>query len=116
MVVIRDANLDVRTGKEGVIIDQEISSETIELFGYNTSKDTPQSNFVKDFDFSTTISKDLASMISIGATAGNTDVSEYSGFFANLNKGLEDRFKTSNSVITVKKSLSDSCKRKKLSG
>ena len=113
MVVIRDANLDVRTGKEGVIIDQEISSETIELFGYNTSKDTPQSNFVKDFDFSTTISKDLASMISIGATAGNTDVSEYSGFFANLNKGLEDRFKTSNSVITEKKSLSDSCKREK---
>ena len=113
MVVIRDANLDVRTGKEGVIIDQEISSETIELFGYNTSKDTPQSNFVKDFDFSTTISKDLASMISIGATAGNTDVSEYSGFFANLNKGLEDRFKTSNSVITKKKPLSDSCKRKK---
>ena len=113
MVVIRDANLDVRTGKEGVIIDQEISSETIELFGYNTSKATPQSNFVKDFDFSTTISKDLASMISIGATAGNTDVSEYSGFFANLNKGLEDRFKTSNSVITKKKPLSDSCKRKK---
>ena len=113
MVVIRDANLDVRTGKEGVIIDQEISSETIELFGYNTSKATPQSNFVKDFDFSTTISKDLASMISIGATAANTDVSEYSGFFANLNKGLEDRFKTSNSVITNTKPLSDSCKREK---
>ncbi len=52
-------------------------------------------------------------MISIGVTAGNTDVSEYSGFFANLNKGLEDRFKTSNSAITEKKPLSDSCKRKK---
>ena len=113
MIVIRDANLDVRTGTDGAIINQKKSSETIELFGYNTSKDTPQSNFVKDFDFSTTISKDLASMISIGATAGNTDVSEYSGFFANLNKGLEDRFKTSNSVITEKKPLADSCKRKK---
>ena len=113
MVVIRDANLDVRTGKEGTIIDEKITSETIELFGYNTSTDTPQSTFVKDFDFTTTISKELSSMISIGATAGNTDVSEYSGFFANLNKGLEDRFKTSNETIAERKPLSDSCPRKK---
>lgn len=113
MVVIRDANLDVRTGIDGKILDKEISSETIELFGYNTSKDTTQSNFVKDFDFTTTISKDLASMISIGATAKNTDVSEYSGFFKNLNDGLEDRYKTANNIITDNKPLSDSCKRKK---
>lgn len=113
MVVIRDANLEVRTGKEGTIIDKKIVSETIELFGYNTSTETPQSTFVKDFDFTTTISKELSSMISIGATAGNTDVSEYSGFFANLNKGLEDRFKTSNETIAERKPLSDSCPRKK---
>ena len=115
VVVIRDANLDVRTGEDGNIIDKKITSETIELFGYNTSKETTQSNFVKDFDFTTTISKELASMIAIGATSANTDVSQYSGFFANLNKGLEDRFKTSNSVITDGKPLADSCKREKSS-
>ena len=113
MVVIRDANLDVRTGEDAKIIDKNIASETIEIFGYNTSTDTPQSTFVKDFDFTTTISKELASMISTGATAGNTDVSEYNEFFSNLNKGLEDRFKTSNETIAEKTPLSDVCPRKK---
>ena len=112
MVVIRDANLDVRTGEDGKKIPDEIHSETIELFGYNTSTDTPQSNFIKDFDFTTTISKELSSMMSIGATAGNTDISEYSDFFKNLNKGLEDRYKTGNTIGEKSFNFREGCKRK----
>ena len=113
MVVIRDANLPSRTGVDGQTLPKEVQSETFELFGYDTSTDTPQSNFVKDFDFTTTISKELASMMSIGATAANEDVSEYSKFFSNLNKGLEDRFKIANSSANKDVNLADVCKREK---
>ena len=110
IVVIRDANLETRTDTEGGIISDTEESTPIEIFGYNTNLKSARSNFVKNFDFTTTISKDLASMMSIGATAGNTDVSEYSGFFTNLNKGLLDRYKEANQPGETNYNLEEDCK------
>lgn len=90
ILVIRDLNLDVKTGKNGKIITKD--STPLEIYGVNTANKN-QSNFVKDFKFNTTISKNLANSMSIGATAGAQDISSYAQFFTNLNKGLIDRFK-----------------------
>ena len=42
----------------------------LEVFGYNQEKQS--SNFVTDISFKTSITPDLASMITIGTTAGNS--------------------------------------------
>lgn len=64
-----------------------------ELFGYNPSGSAQTSNFVRDFKFNTTIGPNIASMISIGATAEGLSTHNYDGTgFANWNKGLRDRF------------------------
>lgn len=90
IVVIRDFNLDVKTGEDATRITK--NSIPLEIYGVNTTNKN-QSNFVKDFKFNTTISKNLANSMSIGATAGSSDISSYAKFFTNLNRGLIDRFK-----------------------
>jgi hypothetical protein len=60
----------------------------LEVFGYNQEKQS--SNFVTDISFKTSITPDLASMITIGTTAGNS--TEDGTAIANWNKGLKDRF------------------------
>ena len=63
----------------------------LELYGYNLDKN--QSNFVKGFDFRTEITPDLASMVSIGATAGGSSVENVEGtMFEKWNAGLKDRY------------------------
>ena len=64
-----------------------------ELFGYNPSGSAQTSNFVRDFKFNTTIGPNIASMITIGATAEGIKSKNYDGTgFANWNKGLVDRY------------------------
>ena len=64
-----------------------------ELFGYNPSGSAQTSNFVRDFNFNTTIGPNIASMITIGATAEGIKSRNYDGTgFANWNKGLVDRY------------------------
>jgi hypothetical protein len=65
-----------------------------EIFGYNlASKGGITSNFVRDFGLKTNISPDLASMISIGATAQGTKSKNYDGTaFSKWNEGLEDAY------------------------
>ncbi len=72
-----------------------------EIFGYNpsgsidpkTKEIKSTSNFVKDFGFSTKLSPELASMITIGATAENLATKNYDGtVFTKWNAGLEDRY------------------------
>ena len=77
----------------------KFSSDTVkfEIFGYNPNDKeelkVPTSNFVRDFKFNTTIGPDLASMITIGATAEGVPTKNYDGTgFSNWNKGLRDRF------------------------
>tara|TARA_Y100000114_G_scaffold62064_1_gene56901 strand:- start:167 stop:3283 length:3117 start_codon:yes stop_codon:yes gene_type:complete len=65
-----------------------------ELFGYNPNSGGQQSsNFVRDFGFDTKITPNLASMITIGATAEKTPTKNYDGTaFSKWNEGLVDRF------------------------
>ena len=79
------------------IIDSSYSSTKkpasyeLEMFGYNnTSK---SSNFVRGFDLKTTISKEYADMITIGATAGGYVKGVENTMFSKWNKGIVDRYK-----------------------
>jgi hypothetical protein len=81
------------------IIDQTLSSPdvesqsiaSLEVYGYNPDKQT--SNFVKDIKFVSKITPQLASTISIGATAAGSSVSEVDGTaFSKWSEGLVDRF------------------------
>jgi GH24 family phage-related lysozyme (muramidase) len=79
------------------IIDQTLSSPevkdtvSLEVYGYNPKDQT--SNFVKDIKFVSKITPQLASMISIGATAAGSSTSEIDGTaFSKWSEGLVDRF------------------------
>lgn len=79
------------------IIDQTLSSfntkdtVNLEVYGYNPKDQT--SNFVKDVKFVSKITPQLASMISIGATAAGSSTSEIDGTaFSKFSEGLVDRF------------------------
>jgi len=62
-----------------------------EIFGFNSSNN--QSNFVKSFNFATKIGSNLASMITIGTTAGGSTTKVTDGTaFSKWNAGLQDRF------------------------
>jgi hypothetical protein len=85
------------------IIDQTLSSNdpilvNLEVYGYNPSnpnKNQPNSisNFVKDIKFTSKITPQLASMVSIGATAAGSSTSEIDGTaFSKWSEGLVDRF------------------------
>lgn len=59
------------------------------LYGFNSSA----GSFVTDFGFETKITPDLASMISIGAAAGNSNIKNYDATaFSRWNNGLKDRY------------------------
>lgn len=65
----------------------------IEVYGYNMADKT--SNFVKNIEFQTKLSKETSAMISIGATAGGDTTSIKNGdatAFSKWNEGLTDRF------------------------
>jgi len=65
----------------------------LEVFGFNTTSGDSLSNFVKDFKFETKIPSNLASMISIGTTAGGSSSKVIDGTaFTSINAGLIDRF------------------------
>jgi hypothetical protein len=79
------------------IIDQTLSSPedkdtvSLEVYAYNPENQT--SNFVKDVKFVSKITPQLASMISIGATAAGSSTSEIDGTaFSKWSEGLVDRF------------------------
>jgi hypothetical protein len=63
----------------------------LEVYGYNPKDQT--SNFVKDIKFVSKITPQLASMVSIGATAAGSNTSEIDGTaFSKWSEGLVDRF------------------------
>ncbi len=82
------------------IIDQTLSfpevkdTVSLEVYGYNPSNTNNQvSNFVKDVKFVSKITPQLASMVSIGATAAGSNTSEIDGTaFSKWSEGLVDRF------------------------
>ena len=81
------------------IIDGSYTSEenkpatdyALELYGYNTP--TSSSNFVRNFSVKSTVSKEYASMVSIGATAAGYTKGMEATMFSKWNTGITDRFK-----------------------
>ena len=75
------------------------TTSSFELYGYNLkgrgegNKLIPTSNIVREFGFKTKIGPDLASMISIGATANGTSTKNYDATaFSSWNTGLRDQY------------------------
>lgn len=86
---------------------------TLELFGYSSNGRFPegQSNFVHSIGLTTEISKEYATMITIGATANGSIPGIESTAFSSWNKGIFDRFKNNltdaNSSKTKRKTLKE---------
>jgi len=100
-VIIKDDNLitineqNPIPGLENIpgLKSRMLEVPSFELFGFNPVNNT--SNFVKDFSFDTSITPELASMITIGATANGGSTKNYDGTaFSKWNVGLFDRFNT----------------------
>ena len=75
-------------------LDYEIPSEeeaTLEIFGLNPKDNT--SNFVRSAGITTEISKEYATIITIGATANGAIPGAESTAFSKWNVGIRDRFK-----------------------
>jgi hypothetical protein len=92
----------VKNDRIVTIIDQTLSRippkdiTNLEVYGYNPTSQI--SNFVKDIKFVSKITPQLASMISIGATAAGSNTSEIDGTaFSKWSEGLIDRFTESTS-------------------
>ena len=63
------------------------------MYGFNRNDGKTKGNFVTDFSFETQITPDLASMITIGAAAGNSNIKNYDATaFSSWNNGLKDRY------------------------
>jgi hypothetical protein len=70
------------------ILNNDKETPILELYGYSESA----SNFVKNFNFQTEITPDLATTITIGATSNGTVVGEDATAFSKWNLGLVDRY------------------------
>jgi predicted component of type VI protein secretion system len=100
-VIIRDANPLPEGDKILSALGRPINTALFSFIGYRglnigTSAQpniTPIASFIKDFSFKTEISPDLATMITVGATANSSVVGENSTAFSSFNSGLTDRFK-----------------------
>ena len=80
-------------------------SEPLEVFGYNDNK----ASFVHNIGFTTQISKEYATMITIGATSKGSVPGTEATAFSKWNVGIQDRFKnnlTSPDAATVSVSSS----------
>lgn len=76
---------------ENLFPESKEVSVPLEVYGYNPS--LKQSNFVNNIKFQTSITPDLSSTISIGATAAGSTVSGVEGTaFSKWSIGLKDRF------------------------
>lgn len=64
-----------------------------DLYGYKENGANSHASFIKDFNFTTEISPQLSTMLTVGATANSTVVGENSTAFSRFNFGLTDRFK-----------------------
>ena len=111
-VVIRDGNPLPNIKKVIEVMKDKLKSKSkydiydkhaqFDLYGYSTL-DSPDltmkyegkghASFIKDFSFTTEISPELSTMITVGATANSVVVGENSTAFSKFNAGLTDRYK-----------------------
>jgi hypothetical protein len=68
---------------------------TFDVYGYyyNNSNNAPSAGFIRDLSFQTTVSPNLATMITIGATSNGYIPGQDSTALSRMNAGLTDRFK-----------------------
>jgi hypothetical protein len=75
---------------------------SFDLYGYNTSdpassmstyNGASHASFIKDFSFTTELTPELATMITVGAAANGSVVGSESTALSKLNVGLSDRYK-----------------------
>lgn len=71
-----------------------------EVYGINYQKSPDESNFVRSIGLTTQISKNYATMITIGATSQGSIPGTEATAFSRWNIGIEDRFK--NAIIDAK--------------
>ena len=71
--------------------NQKTKDVTFEVYGYNKSNN--QAGFIRDISFETTITNELATMITIGATKQGTITGQDSTALSRMNIGLTDRLK-----------------------
>jgi len=76
-------------GRQNLITNKQTTK--FRMFGYKGG----ENSFVKDFDFKTEITPQLATMITVGAAANNTVVGADATAISYLNAGLIDRYKNS---------------------
>jgi hypothetical protein len=97
-VIIRDANplpyLDeVINTLNGIGYNISSKYADFDLYGYRIIDGNGSASFIKDFSFTTEISPELSTMLTVGATANSEVVGENSTAFSKFNAGLKDRFK-----------------------
>jgi len=68
---------------------------TFDVYGYyyNNNNNAPSAGFIRDLSFQTTVSPNLATMITIGATSNGYIPGQDSTALSRMNAGLTDRFK-----------------------
>jgi hypothetical protein len=71
------------------------SLATFDVYGYyyNNNNNAPSAGFIRDLSFQTSVSPNLATMITIGATSNGYIPGQDSTALSRMNAGLTDRFK-----------------------
>jgi len=64
-----------------------------DLYGYNTMDNSTSAGFIKEFDFTTELTPEFSTMISVAATSNGNVVGENNTALSRLNKGLYDKYK-----------------------
>jgi hypothetical protein len=106
-VIIRDKNPIPNIDNVISIMNEKFKTNIsnryayFDLYGYDTNEPTSNityggkghASFIKDFNFTTEISPNLSTMITVGASANSVVVGENSTAFSKFNNGLSDRYK-----------------------
>jgi hypothetical protein len=75
-----------------------------DVYGYyDIDSDTPHSGFIRDINFTTTVSPNLATMLTIGAQSNGYIVGQDATALSRMNSGLKDRFKPTIYTSTAQK-------------
>jgi len=84
-----------------------------ELYGYSTRSGEVGAGFIKDFKFTTELTPDFSTMITVGATSQGNVVGENNTALSKLNLGLQDRFKEEINDVTATDATTVDLKTKK---
>lgn len=107
-VVDYDSN-EIKIIDQTVIPEKERFLENNDLvmfdvYGYyNRKEGTSRSGFIRDMNFTTTVSPNLATMITVGAQANGYVVGQDATALSRMNSGLKDRFKPTIYASTAQK-------------